>query len=291
MNSPFLNPPETSPIAPVLTVKARACGVDYQWLRLNDEGDLFVTPLGMPYLDYLMPKRWYENEKYMRNGTRQPDGIGTVYRVTVQNDKKRKMDLVIKFSRFAQRTLLYTASRLPEGLSFGSAAGAHINNPFEEFGLLFKLRSHSRLRGTTALLTKRPLAIFSPSKKWSPDTLDRSRWRFDRSLESIRRDQQNAGREAEIDLDISREYILLFQWVKGENAWDMYQRGQLTEEQMNHLTARVKNDLALASFRVLDHKPQHIILRSRRNGFVSHSGEPAYALVDFEMLEFRPELV
>lgn len=34
-----------------------------------------VTPLGLPYLDYLMPKRWYENEKYMSNGTRQPEGL------------------------------------------------------------------------------------------------------------------------------------------------------------------------------------------------------------------------
>ena len=271
--------------------QARAYGVDYHWFRLRNTGDLYVTHFGLSYLENLSPQRWYDNERFKKLGIRQSEGIGTVYRIVLTDDKQKKTDLVVKFSRFAQKTMLYTASRLPEGLSYSSASTAHINNPFEEFGLLHRLRRHARLRGPTTLLTKRPLAIFSPIKQWSPDMLDRSRWRFDRSLESIRRDQQNAGRDAEIDLDISREYILLFQWVKGDNAWDMYQRGQLTEEQMNHLTARVKNDLALASFRVLDHKPQHIILRSRKDGFVSQGGEPAYALVDFEMLEFRPELV
>lgn len=86
-------------------------------------------------------------------------------------------------------------------------------------------------------------------------------------------------------------YILVFQWVKGESAWALCNKGLLSENEMWDITLQVKNDLADVSFRVLDHKPKHIILRWRKGGFLSHGALQAYALVDFELLEFRPALV
>lgn len=280
-------PPDSSPIR---VKKANAYGVDYQWISVENSGDLFVTQPGEPWLDWLHPESWYDHDRYRLDGQRQSAGIGTVYRVAVYRNH-RLLNLVVKFSRLGQKTLHYTASCPPDGMSCSSLAALHINNPFEEFGLLFQLRRRASLRGATSLLTKRPLAIFSPERRWPPDQLDRSSWRFERCRESLARDQRNISGDSRIDLDISREYILIFQWVTGENAWDLHCQGVLTHEQVNEITLRVQNDLAQASFRVPDHKPQHIILRRKKDGLLSYRGKPAYALVDFEMLEFRGDLL
>lgn len=275
--------------APIRTENVRAYGVDYKWIHLPNSGDLFVTRFGEPWLDFLHPEHWYDNERYRHEGQRQSAGIGAVYRVPVyRND--RQLNLVVKFSRLAQKTMLYIASCLPEGISDSSLATLHINNPFEEFGLLFQLRHYAKLRGIP-VLTKRPLAIFSPQHRWPPRMFDRSPWRFERCRDSLASNQCDSPSETRIDLDISRNYILLFQWVKGENAWDLHRQGLLTQEQLNEITFRVQNDLARASFRVLDHKPQHIILRKQKNGLLKRRDHLAYALVDFEMLEFKPGLV
>ena len=186
--------------------------------------------------------------------------------------------------------MLYIASCVPHGMSYSSLSALHINNPFEEFGLLFKLRSYAKLRGIP-VLTKRPLAIFSPQYLWPPRMFDRSPWRFQRCRDSLARNQFDSPSGTRIELDISRNYILLFQWVKGENASDLHRQGLLTQEQIDKITLRVQNDLARTSFRVLDHKPQHIILRRQKGGLLKYRDYLAYALVDFEMLEFKPGLL
>jgi hypothetical protein len=280
---------EQCPAAPIRTENVRAYGVDYKWIHIVNSGDLFVTRFGEPWLDFLHPEHWYDNERYRHEGQRQSTGIGAVYRVPVYRNT-RQLNLVVKFSRLAQKTMLYIASCLPEGMSHSSLAALHINNPFEEFGLLFKLRSYAKLRGIP-VLTKRPLAIFSPQHRWPSRMFDRSPWRFERCQDSLARNQCDSPSGMRIDLDVSRNYILIFQWVKGENAWDLHRQGLLTQEQINEITLRVQNDLAQASFRVLDHKPQHIILRRQKGGLLKYRDYLAYALVDFEMLEFKPGLV
>ena len=52
---------EQCPAAPIRTENVRAYGVDYKWIHIENSGDLFVTRFGEPWLDFLHPKHWYDN--------------------------------------------------------------------------------------------------------------------------------------------------------------------------------------------------------------------------------------
>ena len=38
----------------------RIMGVNYVHVKTNDDGDLYVTPYGVPFFQHLMPENWYE---------------------------------------------------------------------------------------------------------------------------------------------------------------------------------------------------------------------------------------
>lgn len=271
-------------------MKSTVLGVDYNYLNLGLDGDLYITSFGWPFLKYLTPDRWYLNRRFAQVGRRQPDGVGSVYRVPVRNDRNEGIDLIVKFSRFAQCTLLYANSDRPLNVSSSTAMNAHINSPFEEFTVLLNLRRHGRILGRTSLLTKRPLAIYSPPELYSIAKLGRSQWRFDRCQDAIQRDQNRMKTPVPVQLDIQKDYILLYHWVKGENAQEMHNQGLLSREEVASLMLRVDNDIKEQGFRVLDNKPQHIILRKRSNGELLRRNDAlVYALVDFELLEFKPK--
>lgn len=273
-------------------LKATVFGVDYNYLNLGPDGDLYVTSFGWPLLKYLTPNQWYHNQRFMQAGKRQPDGVGTVYRVPIRNHKNEGTDLIVKFSRFAQCTMLYANSNIPYNVSSSTVMNAHINSPFEEFSVLLNLRRHGRILGRTSLLTKRPLAIFSPPELYSIAKLGRSQWRFDRCQDAIRKDQSRMKTPAPVHLDIQKDYILLYHWVKGENAQEMYNQGLLSREEVASLTMLADKDIKEQGFHVLDNKPQHIILRKCSNGeLLRRNGTLVYALVDFELLEFKSDLL
>ena len=52
-------------------------------------------------------------------------------------------------------------------------------------------------------------------------------------------------------------------------------------------TIRVIHDLKQHGFHVVDMKPEHTVLRTRSDGSLlrQRNGNPAYALVDYELLE------
>jgi hypothetical protein len=274
------------------SMKATVFDVDYNYLNLGPDGDLYVTSFGWPILKCLTPDQWYHNQRFAQVGKRQTDGVGTVYHVPIRNHKNEGTDLIVKFSRFAQCTMLYANSNMPHNVSNSTVMNAHINSPFEEFSVLLNLRRHGRILGRTSLLTKRPLAIYIPPELYSIDKLGRSQWRFDRCQDAIRKDQNQMKTLVPVHLDIQKDYILLYHWVKGENAQEMHNQGLLSREEVAALTVLADKDIREQGFRVLDNKPQHIILRKRSNGeLLRRKGELVYALVDFELLEFKPTLL
>ena len=192
-----------------MPMKATVFGVDYNYLNLGPDGDLYVTSFGWPLLKYLTPDQWYHNQRFAQEGKRQPDGVGTVYRVPIRNHKNEGTDLIVKFSRFAQLTMLYANSNIPHNVSSSTVMNAHINSPFEEFSVLLNLRRHGRILGRTSLLTKRPLAIYCPPELYSIDKLGRSQWRFDRCQDAIQRDQNQMKTPVPVQLDIQKEALKL----------------------------------------------------------------------------------
>ena len=161
-------------------------------------------------------------------------------------------------------------------------AGLRFNNPFEEFGRLWRLRMNRR---GPRLLTKRPLAIYSPPEILPLWQHGRSEYAASMEREAIAH-EQILGR-AKVELDPNRSYFTIYEWIVGSDASSFFQAGQLSEEWMTRLTEESTADLLANGMIVLDHKPAHIIIRRNRSGsdWVRwHDGRIAYALVDFELL-------
>lgn len=263
--------------------RLRVFGVDYARLYPPEGGELLVTRLGWPFVQELMPDMWYPNQKMSLRSIRLTGATGTVYRVPGRPRRGRPVDLVVKFSRFAQELPIHCGSTFPEHVWLQLIATARFNSPFEEFGVL------QRLRQTNArfpfMLTKRPLAIYSPERRFSPWELGRSNNEFDSCRHRVESDQP-ADSDHRATLEADRDYILLFGWVDGLDAEQVFQRGAISEHDLHALSLRIARDLHRRGFHVLDNKPKHFILRtSRRNGeLLRRNGELAYALIDFELL-------
>ena len=75
--------------------------------------------------------------------------------------------------------------------------------------------------------------------------------------------EDQGNRPKAIELDIKRIYVLLYSWIKGEDAEDALRAGDLTADECRKLTLLAIQDLRSKGFRVLDNKPKHFILRKR----------------------------
>ena len=250
-------------------------GVRY-WHRVTPEGgDLYLTDLGRAYADLLLPENWREDEWFVARRQRLA-GTSVVYRVPTRKVDGRQLDLVVKWCRVGEEIPYDT-------LTFQKFAEAEFNGPYEEFSLLMELRNHP---GLPPLRTNRPLGIYVPSERLKLWQTGRSRSKMDSHLAKFR----------DVELDMYRQYIFLYQWVDGLSAVEAMELAlpdvASRRRELERLTLRVKDDLARRGFFVIDHKPVHFILRPRADGTLLRepgSGELAYALVDFELLNRTPE--
>jgi hypothetical protein len=266
----------------------RCFGVDYARLDLPTGGQLLLTQHGWRFAECLLPRQWYDDRHYVRAGTRLPGGTGAVYRVPTRPVGGRSIDIVVKFSRVGQEVPLEMATSFPDEVTDEDIAAARFNSPFEEFGLLEEMRRGAFGPRDVRIRTHRPLAIYIPDKQYDLWKLGRSHSRFTPHQRSLKQDQSRVDEPLAIELDIKRDYVLVYSWIKGDNAEDCFLRGALSEDELLALSPRVHADLAVKGFRVLDNKPKHYILRlSRRHGkpIARGGSRPTYALVDFELLQ------
>ena len=255
-------------------------GVRYAVFEGPAFGQLLVTRHGWGMLEALRPKNWYDGGAFWRRGEKMGQSTGTVYRYKPTSAGAK--DVVIKVSRYAQEVPFYAGASFLKKIPEHVMAGLHFNNPFEEFGRLARLRSSRR---GPRVLTKRPLAIYSP-----PEQLPL--WQHGRGEGAAAMEQQAVAEtqvagHAKVTLDPHRSYFSIFGWTTGADASLYYQAGQLSQADMERLTEESAADLMANGMIVLDHKPAHVIIRRRRNGqdwVRRHDGRIAYALVDFELL-------
>ncbi len=262
-------------------------GVRYVELQDVTGGQLWVTRHGWKHLDQLDPSVWYVDRQYSDRGQKLTGGTGSVFRVACPGPRRRSIDLVVKFSRVAQEVLLDVSALLPGELAERAIEGAAVNDPFQEFGLLEELRTSRFGPDGVRILTKRPLAIYSPGRSFDAWQLGRTADRFRCHSCRLEMDQaQRAEGLQAVEMSIERQYILLFQWVHGEDAQQLLRRGVISASQARELVLDVVHDLAAKGFRVLDTKPNHIILRHRPfTGLLRRGGRLVYALIDFELLQ------
>jgi len=248
-------------------------GVDYVRLRTADGGDLYLTRFGLPFWKSLLPKNWYAREWFEAN-RRRLEGTSTVYRVPTRPVDGRELNLVVKWSRVGEVVPFDT-------LTVNKFIHAEFNSPFEEFSLLMELRRGEAGPPGIRIRTQRPLAIYVPSDRLQL-------WQTGRSEDKIR---AKVTRHPGVELDILRQYVVLFGWIKGLDAVETAEKfgfeGRAQAEFLARVTSLVTHELWQKGYRVVDMKPAHIILRPQPDRLLlrDRNDQFAYALVDYELLE------
>lgn len=252
-------------------------GVRYDHYELRDGADLYVTRYGRPFLQHLRPDNWFESE-WFRQSREKLRGTSTVYKVRTKPIAGQAKDLVVKWCRVGEKVPLDT-------FTLNKFIDAEFNTPYEEFSLVMEMRARAK-PGT--IRTHKPLAIFVPAKRLEL-------WQTGRSRSKI---AHKKAKFRDVELDIYRQYILIYEWIKGAASTEpaaaavAEQAGYADAEALaRDMLHRSITDMWQAGYRVLDVKPEHVIVRPSAEGGLlrDRSGRPAYALVDFELLARTPE--
>jgi hypothetical protein len=248
-------------------------GVDYFHLKTADGGDLYLTGFGLPFWKNLLPENWYAREWFEAKRERL-EGTSTVYKVPTRPVAGRVLHLVVKWSRVGESVPLDT-------FTVNKFIHAEFNSPFEEFSLLMELRRGEVGPAAIRIRTQLPLAIYVPSERLQL-------WQTGRSEDKIR---AKVARHPDVEIDILRQYVVLFGWIKGSDAVETAEKFKLANgaraEFLARVTSLVMHEMWQKGYRVVDMKPQHVILRPQpdRKLLRDHNDQFAYALVDYELLE------
>ncbi len=145
-------------------------------------------------------------------------------------------------------------------------------------------------------MTQRPLAIYVPPEKMQP-------WQSGRSKSKINRIMaQHPG----VDLDILKQYKLVYEWIRGKNLVEVFEQTDLPiEEIVEHLKSMqniaLKN-LGKKGYLMADMKPEHIIIHEENLKLIEAEepskqvemlyrllNEGIYSIVDYELVFRTPE--
>lgn len=256
---------------PAGTMLVRVLGVNYVHQRTSDGGELYLTSHGLPYFDSLQPENWYASDWFPAHRVRL-NGTSTIYRVATRPVGGSSIDLVVKYSRVGQDVPVETRV-LYEVLN------AEFNSPFEEFSLVEELRLSEHGPPDLRVEPMIPLAIYVPPERMQL-------WQTGRSEEKI---AEKIARHPGVEIDILRDYLLVYAWIYGIDAVEACEKGLLEAEEMERLTARAAEEIQVKGFRVLDMKPHHVIVFPEGDGLRRSGGRIAYRLVDFELLQRTEE--
>jgi hypothetical protein len=252
-------------------------GVEYHHLKTDDGGDLYLTRYGASFWRLMMPENWFA-EDWFKDKRRKLVGTSTVYQVPTRRVSGVKLDLVVKFSRVGEVVPMDT-------FTVNKFVDAEFNSPFEEFSLLMELREGRHGPRGIRIRTQRPMAIYVPSKRLQL-------WQTGRSESKI---NAKIAQHPGVEIDILRQYVVIFNWVKGLDAAQMAEKldldGPTGTRFLSNANSMAVHEMAQKGYRVIDMKPEHVILREKGAGRLlrDRNGQPAYALIDYELLQRTPE--
>ncbi|MBM3884083.1 MAG: hypothetical protein FJ387_30985 [Verrucomicrobia bacterium] len=251
--------------------------VPYAHLSTSDGGDLYVTEFGLAFWEHLLPENWFAPEWFEAKRERLL-GTSIVYKVPTRRVRDRIVQLVVKWSRVGEDVPLDT-------LTINKFINAEFNSPFEEFALVMELRAGVSGPAAVRILTQRPLGIYVPSERLQL-------WQTGRSESKI---AAKIARAPGVELDILRQYVLLYGWIKGrdlvEVADDWGLRDAERAEFLDRANSLVIHELEQKGYRVVDMKPAHVIVRPQPDRTLRRDpqGHLVYALIDYELLERTPD--
>lgn len=221
-------------------------GVTYVNLQTAEGGDLYLTRFGLQVHELLRIENWFDPEWFLQHRY-QLDGTSTVFRVPTKRVRERSIDLVVKNCRVGEDVPIDTHA-------LEAALGAEFNSPWEEFSLVMEMREGAFGPSHYSLYTQRPLAIYVPPECMQLWQSGRSRAKINRIL----------ARHPGIDVDILRQYKLIYQWIPGQNVVEIVKRAGHWGESCDRITllanSHVSTDLKEKGYLVADMKPQHIII-------------------------------
>jgi hypothetical protein len=221
-------------------------GVVYGHTKTSDGGDLYLTRFAEPYHEHFEIKNWYEKDWFYEKRIRLI-GTSSVYRVPTRKVNGQSLDLVVKNCRVGEDVPINTHI-------LQEFCDAEFNSPWEEFSLVMEMREGAYGPRELKVKTQRPLAIYVPPDKMQP-------WQSGRSRSRINRIH---AKHPGIDLDILKQYKLIYEWIIGKNLPEVFEHIDINDEEIiRHLKGinyKVLADLDRKGYLVADMKPEHIIL-------------------------------
>lgn len=270
-------------------------GVVYVHTKTSDGGDLYLTRFAEPHQEHFEIENWYERDWFNKHKIRLI-GTSSVYRLPTKEIRGRRFELVVKNCRVGEDVPINTHT-------LQEFCDAEFNSPWEEFSLVMELWDNHQRLGDNRGYTQRPMAIYVPPEKMQAWQSGRSRSRINR----IR------AKHPGIDLDILKQYKLIYEWVVGNNLVEIFNHIDLTHDELvNHLqriTYKVHGDLQKKGYLMADMKPEHVIIdetnteRIAKMEQVYKRAAPerqvdtvyqlvedgAYSIIDYELLLRTPE--
>ncbi len=270
-------------------------GVVYAHIKTSDGGDLYLTRFAESRHKHFEIENWYETAWFNKHKLRLL-GTSSVYKVPTKEVDGLSLDLVVKNCRVGEDVPLDTHT-------LQEFCDAEFNSPWEEFALVMELMDNLYGPKETKIHTQLPMAIYVP-----PEVMQA--WQSGRSGARINRIR---AKHPGIDLDILKQYKLIYEWITGLNIKEIFEYIDInTDEMIKHLKildAAAHKDLNKKGYLVADMKPEHIIiseaevenikeigLREKKNSekdqvnylyqLISNGN---YSIIDYELLLRTPE--
>jgi hypothetical protein len=248
-------------------------GVVYSHRKTSDGGDMYLTRFGIQHADLLDLDNWYEPAWFTANRVRL-EGTSAVYRVPTKPKDGRILDLVVKNCRVGENVPLETRTLL-------DFINTEFNSPWEEFALVMELREGKYGPADVRCRLQEPLAIYVPPERMQV-------WQSGRSYDKINRIR---ARHPGIDLDILRQYKLIYGWIYGKDLVQLFGeagfRGNDLVEALAPLTARAMSDLSVKGYVVVDMKPLHVVIGAED----THSIEAVVAADEEDTQRLRARMI
>lgn len=248
-------------------------GVEYAHVKLKNGDDIYFTKYGLPFIDVLMPKNYWTDKKWFKNNSIKLSGTSSIYKVRTKKIKGKQKDIVLKWNRMGQD--------IPGAEDSDELLNADFNSPFEEVSLTMELRDTVYNHPTEAIIIQKPLAIYVPAEPVEFSRTGRKEYKMQLKISSHK----------EIVLDMCRSYAVIYEWIKGIDLAQTFNKGIINEAKMKLLTLESYKKIINNGFDVKDSKPHHVIVRPKNKKYLIRNvkGEILSALIDFELLERTPE--
>ena len=270
-------------------------GVVYAHTKTSDGGDLYLTRFAEPYHEHFEIENWYEKDWFDGHKVRLI-GTSSVYRVPTKAVDGKSLDLVVKNCRVGEDVPLDTHT-------LQEFCDAEFNSPWEEFSLVMEMRDNQYGPKEMRVNTQRPMAIYVPPERMQP-------WQSGRSKAKMNR---ITARHPGIDLDILKQYKLIYEWIKGKNLKEVFEHIDVNHDELvKHLkaiNAKAHGDINKKGYLVADMKPEHVIISESNSELIKEIGltqemnaperqltllyqlinEGKYSVIDYELLLRTPE--